>query len=133
MDAQFDEVVRDVRAFGDDGVHVSIDAIGSIDTARMGVESLRRLGRHVQVGLLPPAVVADRATVPMHTIIARELSVLGSHGMAAVAYPEMLADIAAGLLRPETLVERIISLDEAPAALALLDEQPTPGVTVIHP
>ena len=58
---------------------------------------------------------------------------LGSHGMAAVAYPEMLADIAAGLLRPETLVERIISLDEAPAALALLDEQPTPGVTVIHP
>jgi alcohol dehydrogenase len=133
IDAQYDEVVRDVRAFGDDGVHVTIDAMGSIDTARSAVESLRRLGRHVQVGLLPPAVVADRATVPMHLVIGRELAILGSHGMAAASYPEMLALISRGQLRPDTLIERIITLEQAPEALAQLSTQTTPGVTVITP
>lgn len=133
IDGRFDDVLREVRAFGDDGVQVSIDAIGSADTVRLGVESLRRLGRHVQVGLLPPAVVGDRATVPMHLVIAWELTVRGSHGMAAAAYPELLADLAAERFRPETLLERIITLDETPAALATMADHPHPGVTIIRP
>jgi alcohol dehydrogenase len=69
----------------------------------------------------------------MHTVIGRELSIMGSHGMSAAHYPEMLAEIANGVLRPDTLVERTISLDEVPDALAGLGTNPLPGITIIKP
>ena len=65
LDVHYDDVVRETRRFGGNGVDLSVDAIGSVDAARHAVESLRRGGRHVQIGLLPPAVVGERATVPM--------------------------------------------------------------------
>ena len=97
----------------------------------MAIESLRRLGRHVQIGLLPPAVIGDQSTVPMHTVIARELQVLGSHGMSAAGYPAMLADIEAGLLRPDSLIERSINLEQVPDALKNIGS--LPGMTIIKP
>ncbi|WP_114907785.1 alcohol dehydrogenase catalytic domain-containing protein [Ornithinimicrobium murale] len=115
------------------GADVAIDALGSIETSREATGSLTVGGRHVQVGLLPPAVVDGRATVPMHTVIARELQVLGSHGMPARDYPRMLADIADGRLAPERLLGRTISLEEAPAALAAMGVRTEPGVTIIAP
>ncbi len=66
----------------------------------------------------------------MSRVIAYELTLYGSHGMAAHAYPEMLAMINAGTLRPELLITNTISLDEAPAALAAMS---TTGVTIIEP
>lgn len=125
----------EVRRIWADGSDVAVDALGSIATARAATESLGVHGRHLQIGLLPPAVVADRATVPMNLVIARELQVLGSHGMAAADYPRMLADIAAGRLQPERLLGRTISLDEAPAALVAMGEgtAAAPGVTIIRP
>lgn len=113
------------------GPHVSIEAIGDADACRTSIESLRPRGRHVQVGLLPPATTAD--PVPMHRVISRELEVLGSHGLAAHDYPELLELVSSGRLRPEFLVGRTIDLDDVPAAFALIGtpEQP-PGVTLIH-
>lgn len=133
VDAQYDEVVKVVRKFGDNGVNVTVDALGSIETSRSAIESLKRLGRHVQIGLLPPAVIGDHATIPMHRVIGHELAVLGSHGMSAATYPDMLADIAAGRLRPDLLIERVITLDEVPAELAAMSSASVPGVTIIHP
>jgi alcohol dehydrogenase len=114
-------------------VNVTVDALGSVDTARSAIESLKRLGRHVQIGLLPPAVIGDHATIPMHRVIGHELTVMGSHGMSAATYPDMLADIAAGRLRPDLLIERVISLEEVPAELAAMSHASPPGVTIIHP
>jgi alcohol dehydrogenase len=56
----------------------------------------------------------------MDRVIAWELELYGSHGMAAHEYPAMLARIASGELRPEQLVGRTIGLDEAPDALAAM-------------
>jgi threonine dehydrogenase-like Zn-dependent dehydrogenase len=91
------------------------------------VRSLRPRGRHVQVGLLPPA--QGRPAVPMDQVIARELAVLGSHGMAAHAYPELLGLVTAGRLRPQVLVTRRLTLDDAGAALAGLGS--SPGIAVV--
>jgi alcohol dehydrogenase len=115
------------------GADATFDALGSIDTCRAAVESLRPRGRHVQVGLLPPAEVGDRASVPMHRVIGLELSILGSHGMSARGYPEMLALMAQGHLKPSRLITRTLTLDEAPAALETMAINPHPGVSVIHP
>ncbi|MGY1856497.1 zinc-dependent alcohol dehydrogenase family protein [Modestobacter sp. SYSU DS0290] len=111
------------------GAHVSLDALGSAVTCTNSIRSLRPRGRHVQVGLLPPAV--GRPEVPMELVIARELAVLGSHGMAAGDYPAMLSLIAAGRLRPELLVTRELRLTDAGAALAAVGREP--GIAVVAP
>jgi alcohol dehydrogenase len=109
------------------GAHVSLDALGAAVTCTNSVRSLRPRGRHVQVGLLPPA--QGRPEVPMERVIALELQLLGSHGMAAHAYPEMLGLIAAGRLDPRPLVTRELALDDAGAALAEVGRRP--GIAVV--
>jgi threonine dehydrogenase-like Zn-dependent dehydrogenase len=109
------------------GAHVSLDALGAPVTCANSVRCLRPRGRHVQIGLLPPA--QGRADVPMERVIALELEVLGSHGMAAHAYPELLGLLAAGRLDPAPLITRRLALDEAGAALAAVGRDP--GIAVV--
>jgi alcohol dehydrogenase len=109
------------------GAHLSLDALGAAVTCVNSVLSLRRRGRHVQVGLLPPAQA--RPELPMERVIGWELQLLGSHGMAAHAYPELLGLIAAGRLDPRALVTRELDLDEAGEALAAVGMRP--GISVV--
>jgi alcohol dehydrogenase len=118
-----------VREATGGGAHVSLDALGSAVTCAASVTGLRARGRHIQVGLLPAGGVG----VPMDRVLALELELLGSHGMAAHAYPEMMRQVAAGSLRPDLLVGSVIGLAEAPAALAALSEGSPAGITVIEP
>ena len=118
-----------VRAATGGGAHLSLDALGSPETCAASVAGLRARGRHVQVGLLPGGATA----VPMDRVVALELELLGSHGMAAHAYPEMMRLVAAGVLRPDLLVGEVIGLDAAPAALTALSHGSPAGVTVIAP
>ncbi|MFE7955066.1 zinc-dependent alcohol dehydrogenase family protein [Streptomyces sp. NPDC057413] len=120
-----------VRELTGGGAHLSLDALGSPVTCAASVHSLRRRGRHVQVGLLPSA---DGTTpVPLARAIALELELLGSHGMAAHTYPAMLELVRAGTLRPDLLVTSTIPLADAPAALAAMGTAAGAGVTVITP
>jgi alcohol dehydrogenase len=121
-----------VRAATDGGVHASLDALGSTETARNSILGLRKRGRHVQVGLMVGSEA--RPAIPMDQVLSRELEVIGSHGMAARDYPEMLARVADGRLSPGRLVGRTIPLEEAPGALAAMDRPATgSGMTVILP
>lgn len=113
------------------GGHVAVDAVGTEQTCADAILSLRRRGRHVQVGLLPP--VTGHPRVPMARAIAWELDLLGSHGMAAADYPEMLALIASGALQPQSLVERVVGLDEAAELLPAMDGAAPAGMTIIDP
>ncbi|GIE80614.1 alcohol dehydrogenase [Actinoplanes philippinensis] len=113
------------------GSHVSVDAVGGEQTCADAILSLRRRGRHVQVGLLPP--VDGHPRVPMARVIGWELDVLGSHGMAAVDYPEMMGLIAEGRLAPQRLIERTIGLAEAASLLPVFDTAPVAGMTMIDP
>lgn len=113
------------------GTHVAVDAVGTENTCADSILSLRRRGRHVQVGLLPP--VEGHPRVPMARVIGWELDLLGSHGMAAVDYPEMLALIESGALRPQDLIERVVGLDEAAELLPTMDTAAPAGMTIIDP
>lgn len=113
------------------GSHVALDAVGSEQTCADAILSLRRRGRHVQVGLLPP--VEGLPGVPMARVIGWELDLLGSHGMAAVDYPGMLALIESGALQPQRLIERIIGLEEAAALLPGFDSATVAGMTIVDP
>lgn len=111
------------------GAHVSLDALGHPVTCFNSIQNLRPRGKHVQVGLM----LAEHSTpsVPMAKVIAKELEILGSHGMQAHRYDAMLDMIASGKLDPRRLVGREISLDTAPSALVKMDQFQSIGATVI--
>ncbi len=111
------------------GAHVSIDAMGHPAILRAAVSSLRKLGRHVQVGLL----VGDAAPtpVPMDLVVGRELEIMGSHGMQAHLFPGLFDLIASGALDPDRLVTRLCKLEQGAELLETLDGDPHAGITVI--
>lgn len=111
------------------GAHVSLDALGHPQTCFNSILSLRRRGRHVQVGLM----LADHSTpaVPMSRIVAHELEILGSHGMQAHRYDVMMPMILSGKLKPERLIGKEISIEESIEALTAMDGFQGAGVTVI--
>ena len=127
--SQADSVVDAVREISSDGVHVSIDALGSETTCFNSIACLRKRGRHVQVGLM----LADesRPRVPMDQVIANELEIVAAHGMQAHGYPQMLAMIVEGRLRPEKLIGRTISLEQVVTELPAMDRFSGIGVTVM--
>jgi len=127
----WEDAAAAVRDATGGGAHVSLDALGSVGTCAASIASLRPRGRHVQVGLLPP--VLGLPAVPMHLVIAGELEVLGSHGMAAHAYPELLGLVASGRLDPTRLVTGTVGLDGTPAALAAMGSAPPAGVLLVKP
>lgn len=123
--------VEEIKRITGDGAHVGVDALGAEVTANQSVMSLRRRGRHVQIGLLLP--VDQNSRIPMQRALSYELDLLGSHGMSAMDYPKMLAMISEGRLDPASLIERTISLEEGAKELALLDSASITGITVIKP
>jgi D-arabinose 1-dehydrogenase-like Zn-dependent alcohol dehydrogenase len=110
------------------GAHLTVDAIGSAGVVQQALRSLRPRGRHVQLGLLPGGVQLD-----VSALIGRELQWLGSHGMAAHSYPELLDKVADGTLRPDELITSVIGLNDVPEALAAMDDASPTGITVIRP
>ncbi len=126
---QTSNVPEAVRTLAGGGAHVSLDALGSVETCRNSILCLRKRGRHVQVGLM----LADYrdAPVPMNVVIAQELEILGSHGMQAHAYAPLLQMIVSGKLKPRALVGKTVSLEESPAELEAMGTFQGVGVTVI--
>jgi alcohol dehydrogenase len=113
------------------GAQVTLDCAGTPETAVTAVRSLRRRGRHVQVGLL----LGDQSTppLPMDRVIAWELSVHGSHGMPAADYPAMLELITSDPVDPGRLIMNRTDLAGAGVALQAMDRPGSHGITVADP
>ncbi|WP_417804341.1 zinc-dependent alcohol dehydrogenase family protein [Thalassospira lucentensis] len=111
------------------GAHVSVDALGSAQTSFNSVSCLRKRGKHIQIGLM----TGDHAhaKVPMDRIVAHELEILGSHGMQAFRYQDMLDMIMTGKLAPQKLIGDRVTLPEGATALMNMDSFTSTGVTVI--
>ncbi len=125
------DVAEHIHEYTRGGVDSAYDALGSAATARSALMSLRKNGRYVQIGLLAGSDAEPR--LPLHLLIARELEIVGSHGMAAHSYPRMLRMVERGELTLSRLITRHIALDDAPEALATMVTAPRAGVTIIMP
>jgi alcohol dehydrogenase len=125
----FTDVAAGIIEITGGGAHLSIDALGSPATCFNSIACLRKRGRHVQVGLMLGG--HNHPPVPMDKVIAKELEVMGSHGIQAHRYPSLFGLIGSGKLRPELLVGKTISLEESLSALADMDSFGGVGVTVI--
>ena len=124
-----DDVAAAIKEVTKGGAHVSLDALGHPITCVNSINCLRKLGKHIQVGLL----LAEHATppIPMDNVVANELQILGSHGMQAFRYNAMMALILSGKLQPEKLLGKTIALEDAIDAMVDMDTSTSVGVTVV--
>jgi alcohol dehydrogenase len=122
-------IAETVREITGGGAHVSIDALGDAKICFDSISSLRKRGRHIQVGIMEAG--EQQAKIPMGLVMGKELEILGSHGMQAHQYPEMLSMIASGKLRPEKLVGKTVSLEESLDELTRMNDFQRTGLTVI--
>ncbi|HPF46617.1 MAG: zinc-dependent alcohol dehydrogenase family protein [Alphaproteobacteria bacterium] len=125
-----ENVPEAVRKISKRGAHISIDALGNPVTCENSIRSLKKRGKHIQVGLL----VADQSKpgLPMDIVVANELEIIGSHGIQAYRYPELIGMIENGALSPEKLIGQTISLEQSIEALMNMDSFEGTGVTVIR-
>ncbi|MEP6901744.1 MAG: zinc-dependent alcohol dehydrogenase family protein, partial [Actinomycetota bacterium] len=121
--------IEAVKEITKGGAHASIDALGSPETCFNSISSLRKRGRHMQVGIMEAE--HHKTVIPMDLVISRELEILGSHGMQAHKYAEMLEMIAAGKLAPQKLIGKTISLEESLTELMQMNSFRGIGITVI--
>ncbi|MEM9352756.1 MAG: zinc-dependent alcohol dehydrogenase family protein [Planctomycetota bacterium] len=127
--SQTSDVPEAIREITGRGAVVSIDALGRPEIAMNSVRCLAKRGRHVQVGLL---VGEDAETpLPMDLVVARELEIVGSHGLQASYFRELLELVQSGRVAPSRLIRRRIALADAPAELIGLSEGSPTGMTMI--
>lgn len=119
-----------VQEISGGGAHVSMDALGLAETCLNSIHSLRKRGRHVQVGLMEGAHLD--VALPMNRITGHELEIYGSHGMQASKYSEIYSLIEEGKLEPGKLVTDVVDLASGVDILMDLDERPPLGIAVIE-
>jgi len=113
------------------GAHVSVDALGIAATCRSSILSLRKRGRHLQIGMTSSAE-QGQISVPIDLLVLRECSIIGTNGMGAPGFGAMLQMVERGKLAPKELVHRTVPLEETGAVLESMDRYGTVGVTVIN-
>lgn len=111
------------------GPNLSIDALGNPDILINSIKSLRKRGKHIQIGIMPPEHTYSK--IPIDRIIARELEILGSHGMPAYRYNEMLRLIQEGKLQPEKLISDKVKLEDVVNELPSMNRSTSTGIKVI--
>jgi alcohol dehydrogenase len=120
-----------VREATHGGAHVSLDALGITATFHNSIRGLRKLGRHVQIGM--PLGSHAEPTIPLLELVySRQISVMGTRGIPASRFPALFEMIAAGHLDPARLVTHTISLEEAGPALEAMNGYTGAGITVIN-
>ena len=125
-----DDVPGAVQDITDGGADVSVDALGIAETCRNSVQSLRKLGQHVQVGLTSREEGGE-VSLPTDLMVAQEIEFIGTIGMPRPRYAEIFRMIAGGKLDPASVISETVSLDEAPAKLEAMTTFDTVGIPVI--
>jgi alcohol dehydrogenase len=127
-DAQ--DIEDEIRDITGGGAHVSVDALGITETFHNSIRGLRKLGRHVQIGM--PLGRHAEPTVPLLELVyLRQITIMGTRGIPASRFPALFEMIAAGRIDPSRLVTNRISLEEAGAAIAAMNGYTGSGITVI--
>lgn len=129
INAKLEDPVAAIREYSKGGVHLSLDALGHQDTCLQSINSLRKRGKHIQLGLMTGEHA--NTAVPMDKLISHELEILGSHGMQAAKYPELFRFIDGKDIDLHSMIGRRISLSQVPEHLPNLNKADQPGITII--
>ena len=130
VDSRKDDAVDAVRTLTSGGAHVSVDALGIEKTCQQSVLSLRKLGRHVQLGHTTREE-SGYIPLPIDVILLNELRLFGTFGMQGQRFGTMLAMCEAAILKPGLVVQRRVGLEEITGVFHEMGHYNTAGVVVI--
>lgn len=125
-----DDVGSAIRDKTSGGAHVSMDALGITSTFHNSLNSLRKLGRHVQIGM--PVGAHRFVELPLLDLIySRQLQLTGSRGLSADGFGPLIQMIEDGKINASSLISAEIALGDVGDALKRMDEFTGAGVSVI--
>jgi threonine dehydrogenase-like Zn-dependent dehydrogenase len=130
IDSRKDDPVEAIKTLTSGGAQVSVDALGIGKTCQQSVLSLRKLGRHIQLGHTTRKE-AGYVPLPIDVILLNELRLFGTFGMQGQRYGTMLAMCAAGTLKPSQVVRQRVGLEEITGVFESMGRYETTGVVVI--
>jgi threonine dehydrogenase-like Zn-dependent dehydrogenase len=103
-----------------DGPDVIIEAVGNAATYRAAVDEVAYTGRVVYIGYAKKPVDYNTGT-----FVRKEIEILGSRNCLG-DFPDVIAYLEAGKFPVDAVISRVVSLDEAGAALADWSANPGP-------
>lgn len=130
VNSRHGSVAKEIKEITKGGADVGIDALGIQETITNSVMSLRKGGRHVQVGLTGSAE-KGMAQIPIDLVTASELELVGSYGNPQPKYPGLLGLVSLGRLNPEALIEREVGLGDVNEVFENMSNFATKGFNII--
>jgi D-arabinose 1-dehydrogenase-like Zn-dependent alcohol dehydrogenase len=130
INAKTTEPISAVRELTHGGADVTIDALGIATTCRNAVMSLRKQGRHVQLGVTTQQEKGEVA-LPIDMMVLSEIEFVGSAVMPISRYPALLGMVARGKIVPEALVTETIPLEKAFGVIEQMSQFQNVGMSVI--
>lgn len=130
VNARKENVSEAIKEVTKGGAHVGLDALWIKDTVLNSVLSLRKGGRHVQVGLTT-SEEGGFVSLPVDLITAAEIEFVGSLGNPHPDYRGLLSLISSGRLNPKRLIEREVHLKEVNTVFDNMTQYKTKGFNVI--
>ena len=123
--------VKAVKDLTGGGADVSVDALGIEATCRNGIASLRKRGRHIQIGLTTQKEKGEVA-LPIDQIVFREIQFIGSLAIQSYRYPALLSMVQRGRLAPRKLITETIPIEQAAGVLNQMSNFENVGMSVIN-
>lgn len=125
-----DDTPSEIQELTEGGVHASIECLGTAATWMPSILSLRARGRLARLGMSGKEEKGI-LPVPADLITMRELTIIGSNGMQARCYPEMLRMVESGKLKPSALVTSEVALEGVNGVLHEMTDYNTLGYAVL--
>lgn len=125
------DAIQEIIDITGGGVHVSVDALGIATTCLNSVMSLRKRGRHLQLGLTT-AEEKGFVSLPVDLMVLKELQLIGSANMPVSRFPDLMRMVESGIIQPEKMITKTVSIEEAADILVDMGEYRTPGITVVN-
>jgi alcohol dehydrogenase len=128
IDATREDVVDKLREMTNGGVNLSMDALGSQETSLNSINCLAKKGKHIQVGIL-----GSENDIPISTakLIAKEIEIIGSHGMPIADYKLIYDLIASKKIDPSLLIDRTVKLEHVHEELLNMNTYSNSGMVII--
>ena len=129
--AKFKNIWQEVRDLTNGGVHVSLDALGEEVTFQNSIRSLRKLGRHIQVGM-PTADNAIVSLALLDLIYSRQLKIIGTRGMTSSGFEPLITMITDGSIKMDSLITKKLKLSQVHEAMLQFRTRSESGITIIN-
>lgn len=115
------DVIDEIKKLtGGIGCDVYIEASGSPKSVSQGMDSLKNLGRYVQMGVFAEEVKADWNIIGD----GKELTIIGSH-LSAKTYDAVIRGIKNGLIKTDGLISHQYALKDWKEAFEAVEKNPS--------